>query len=158
MKKLLFLFVAFFTITCNNLNGQTKNLDLEKKILTEGIVGHEIGKINDGKAVLTISKDIVNQGMHNLIIIPADSERKNYHPNFNNSIIEKIEDTYYLRSKSDEGQITTTLLKLENNKLFVEGISCTSSSNEGGCIPEKNGLRCTSCDNLESICTKTISK
>ncbi|MGH1383870.1 hypothetical protein [Kordia sp.] len=72
--------------------------------------------------------------------------------------LKKIEDTYYLSSYHGD-EITTTLLKVENEtQLKYAGISCTSKScaTSDGCVPHKDGKKCTKCP-WSADCTKTVT-
>ncbi|WP_046757445.1 hypothetical protein [Kordia jejudonensis] len=71
----------------------------------------------------------------------------------------KINESYYLRSYHGD-KITTTLLRVENRTtLKYAGISCTTTycSTDTGCIPDKDGKKCTKCGAFSSDCTKTVT-
>ncbi|EDP95458.1 hypothetical protein U8527_17355 [Kordia algicida OT-1] len=71
----------------------------------------------------------------------------------------KINDGYYLRLYHD-GEITTTLLKVEKETMLkYAGISCTTTycATDDGCIPDKDGKKCTKCGAFSSDCKKTVT-
>ncbi|WP_298519915.1 hypothetical protein [uncultured Kordia sp.] len=72
--------------------------------------------------------------------------------------LKKIDDAYYLSSYHGD-EITTTLLKVENGiDLKYAGISCTSKScaTSDGCVPHKDGKKCTKCP-WSADCTKIVT-
>lgn len=72
--------------------------------------------------------------------------------------LRKINNNYYLSSYHGNS-VTTTLLRVENGSTLKYGeISCTSEitkSSEEGCIPDKNGKRCT--PSKKGNCTKIVT-
>ncbi|MFV0177921.1 hypothetical protein OBK27_13415 [Empedobacter falsenii] len=157
LKTFCLFLLSFIVFSCSSDDSKNEDIsqaDANAKI-ENSIVGGKIANIKDGKINLLVSKASINKGIENLID-PVNENSLSY----NESKIINIDNSYYLRSLSDNGLVTTTLLEESNNNgnisLLVGGISCTSKACAGtnGCVPAANKKSCTSC---LGDCTKNVT-
>lgn len=154
LKTIFFYVFLTFIFSCSS-DDNLKQSELNYKV-ENSIVGKEIAKLKNEDIIFSVSESSINKGVKNLVD-PINENNLDY----NKSKIIKIDNSYYLRSFSDNGLITTTLLEEENNNgnitLLVAGISCSSdacSSSSSGCIPRDDKKSCTTCF---GDCKKTIT-
>tara|TARA_R100001369_G_scaffold2745_5_gene8928 strand:+ start:49856 stop:50368 length:513 start_codon:yes stop_codon:yes gene_type:complete len=163
--------MLFLSLSCTNESDSeessaSKVENIQQNEITEDTYKNwvEVGKIEDGVAVLTADKNnLINSLNQNLFVTTGKSTR------MTDVSLERIEDFFYLLFTSDKQRVTFYVQKSKDSNILRAAATTVCTTSECtqeplGCIPKyditpagQEGIgTCTPCAN-GGKCTKTVS-